>query len=517
MRIVNELGQSRTLASGGGQYEVSGAQPKTPPNVPPNALHVTLVLGLGPAPEELSALLGPKNSGSSVYYVECPEFISQMSTAWHQAIPQGWTKISPTKISPTDVRSLSPARVVIYRPAQSLFPSFWGPVLAGLHLSRICPQGPPAKVREVWLPTAPADLLRREISSAFTSLGLSPVELDREQAAPQTMERLRHVRPELFFSLNFHGLDGNGELYHLLRAANIPVAVWCVDNPFHLLSGLKSPFWKDVPLFVTDDWFIPRLRSMGARSVHHLPLAAWEEFAAPPLPATPRHDKVVFVGSSAFPDKNKFFSGLRLPQELTAQASALLEQGRVADADWPDYGWWLNNLPTETLWPGKAARLPGFGAEQSSQAWRAHCVLQAAARLPLRVHGDAGWLDILFGKAELAEPVDYYTELPAVYGQARGVLNMTSLLLPHGLTQRHFDVWMSGGMLLTDATPGLSIFPQELVREVCFSRPQEIPALLERIEAVAGKREEIIRQWQGVLVEGHTYRHRMERVLSCIV
>jgi hypothetical protein len=509
--LVNELGQKRTLPGGAGQYVVSGPEGGS-----------VVVLGLGPDPGELAELLrdlmADAPSGGRVLYLECPEFAGQMPAAWADSIPASWRALAPADMTGAEgVPDMSRARVVVYRPARSLFPSFWGPILAVLQLRRMGRAselpGPEPGVGEVWLPTDESELLHREMRSAFEQAGLAPVELDIHDASSQVARRLAHARPELFFSLNFHGLDPQGELYHLLRAAGVPVVVWCVDNPFHLLSGVKSPYWKNLHLFVTDDWFIPRLRSMGACNVHHLPLAAWTGLADG-LVSPASSDQVTFVGSSAFPDKRKFFSGLRLPRELTAQAASLLERGRCADRPWPDYGWWLENLPQASLWPGKASRLPGLGAEQCSQAWRVGCVRELGRRLPLRVYGDAGWQDIVPDLVDLRTPVDYYTELPGIYAASRANLNMTSLLLPHGLTQRHFDVWICGGLLLTDATPGLDVFPEELVREVCFSRPEEIPALLERIEAGAGLCGALIGQWRDELLRAHTYVHRMETVLA---
>ena len=77
----------------------------------------------------------------------------------------------------------------------------------------------------------------------------------------------------------------------------------------------------------------------------------------------------------------------------------------------------------------------------------------------LVVVGDKGWKHHLPpGPPEtpLLPPVDYYTTLPGLYRAASYTFNVTSLLLPGGLTQRHFDVWRAGGFLLptvrTDST-----------------------------------------------------------------
>ena len=44
--------------------------------------------------------------------------------------------------------------------------------------------------------------------------------------------------------------------------------------------------------------------------------------------------------------------------------------------------------------------------------------------------------------------------------------------MSEALTQRHFDVWAAGGFLLTDRTPGLDIFPRELVEPIVLRPPR---------------------------------------------
>ncbi|MDR0828045.1 MAG: glycosyltransferase [Desulfovibrio sp.] len=115
--------------------------------------------------------------------------------------------------------------------------------------------------------------------------------------------------------------------------------------------------------------------------------------------------------------------------------------------------------------------------------------------------------------ARLRPPVDYYARLPGIYAAADFNLCLTSLQLPRGLSQRHFDVWTAGGLALSDATPGLALFPPELTRPITFTQPKDIADLASRL----GKGEErrrLIRDWQACLYERHCYRHRIESILE---
>jgi len=110
--------------------------------------------------------------------------------------------------------------------------------------------------------------------------------------------------------------------------------------------------------------------------------------------------------------------------------------------------------------------------------------------------------------------VDYYIALPDLVARAACCLNCTSPLLPRGLTQRHFDTWAWGGTLLTDATPGLELFPPELTRPVTFRTPEEIAPLFRSLAGDATLRGELGAAWRELLRREHTYVHRMRRVLE---
>jgi hypothetical protein len=216
----------------------------------------------------------------------------------------------------------------------------------------------------------------------------------------------------------------------------------------------------------------------------------------------------------------------------------------------PDLTWWEKSLACVpgSFWPGKKARMPALCAEESNLAWRALC-LAAAARAGSRpglnpaaeeggppatgamrrdgrenerrsgagldIFGDPGWLPLLPPGARLFPPVDYYARLPGIYAKARYSLCLTSLQLPEGLNQRHFDVWMAGGLCLSDATPGLSLFPEELTRPIRFDAPGDIAGKTKELER-PGVRESLIASWREHLLERHTYIHRARTILERI-
>lgn len=366
-------------------------------------------------------------------------------------------------------------------------------------------------------------LVWREAVRALDRAGYTVVARDAERLFPRDLARIFALPPErsglpghpaLFFSINFHGLDTFGESFSVLRKKGVPVAVWCVDNPWNLLSGLRTDVWKDAHLFLTDPSFIPGLRAHGAKHTTFLPLAAdADTFARSKTPPALETAKAVFVGRSAFPDKERFFVGQKVPDDPMRTAQKAMGQGTR-----PDFSWWLHELGVEgaPLWPGSLARRAALGAEEASLAWKTAC-LQEAAPEGLSIYGDAGWRELFpqtgHDAPTIHPPVDYYTALRGIYASAPVSLNMTSFLLPHGLNQRHFDIWTAGGFCLMDECPGQALFPTELTTPVTFRKSGDIPKMINDFMQRPEERKRMTATWRDHILAEHTYDHRM-RVLT---
>ncbi|MDP3426080.1 MAG: DUF3880 domain-containing protein, partial [Humidesulfovibrio sp.] len=473
-------------------------------------------LGLGPEPERLPELFPEARSAR---FIECPELAAQLGqdakNGWRARIPAEFAEAKPDSIA---ALARSGARIVLYTPGPRLFPSFWGPLLAAAQAALFA-AAPAPRQRLAWLPGDQGGLLRIELREALEALGFT-VRLTGDADVAQLRALLAGGEcPELFLSVNFSGLDPLGEAHHLLKAAGARVAVWCVDAPLHLLSGLKSRFWTGLPLFATDAWAVDTLKAMGAAQACHLPLAARASDLESALGSAPRlpnpawadlAGRLVFAGRSAFPGKDGFFAGCTLPDGLWAQAQAMLGQGQR-----PGLDWWLERLGIHELWPGMEVRRAGFCAEETGRAWRALCLGRAHTDLGLlTVFGDAGWRGLLPKAADLRGVVDYYTALPGIAASAGACLNLTNPLLPRGLTQRHFDTWAWGGLLLSDATPGLDIFPAELRQEITFHAPRDLAPRFRALTGSPALAADLKRAWRAELSRAHTYGHRLAVVLE---
>lgn len=480
VKLKNELGISTSLPEGEQCFHWCGHGKDI------------LVLCPGPDPDLCRRLIPPD---ARTYVLMQPEFNRQMPPGWADRLPPAWIPVDPVCAA-----ALAPeARILHYGPATRIFPSLYLPLLAQ---TRPLPVRPDSN--EIWLPGESAALIIPELARAATILGLRPRLLPADLPPTKLIELLETGHPRLFLSINLRGLDPYGENQALLAKAGVPVALWCVDNPLHLLCGQKNRLWLRLPLYVTDSWFIEPLQSLGA-DPRHLPLATWLQFF-PPGPPCPRGRELLFVGRASFPDRDRFFAASRVPESLAKQAAVL--SGRTAH-----FGWWREQLPDIALWPGNDVRVLGLGAELASTRWRSDCLQALARRVGLNVVGDQTWAGLV-PQATHLPPVDYYHGLAQCYAASPFTLNLTSLLLPHGLTQRHFDVWACGGFLLTDNTPGLDIFPADLTRAVSFETPEQALSLLFDLEARPGHKEELRRAWQELIIRDHTYTRRLAHILE---
>ena len=528
IRIRDSLGRIRTLTEGPDSYERldEGASHSIS-----RCSRPVLLLGIGPHPAQLLPLvrrLQPEDS--SVFWLESPDFLDALHDAGATLeLPAGWRKIDPAQAAlllPGLIRETSPI-MFAYRQGRRLFPEFWGPLLAlclipdGFSPEHAAPAAPPS----VLLPGNASSLLHRELTQALEMEGLSPVHLPDSSVSPsgnhvdlkEFFARLKRQRPSLFLSVNLRGLDPEGRVFHLLRAMGIPVCIWFVDNPWQILSSLRLPWWKDALLLTTDATFLPELRACGAANAEFMPLAASSFFLDPEPAILPPGIRVLFVGRSSFPGKDAFFAAAPRHAEREAEARAMLRRGER-----PDYHWWKRRIEEEQgkhipSWPGHAAREAGRGTEELALNNRLMWLNEAASLgqngMPaLELVGDEGWKNRLDAPAHFSPPVDYYAMLPALYRAAPFTLDVTSLLLPGGLTQRHFDVWQAGGFLLTATGSGMDIFPPHLAAPITLRRPGDLVLSIKHLEHSPAYKTELRTAWQNEISRNHLYRHRIRAI-----
>ena len=497
IQVFTELQKKTTLLSGFSAFV--GEQKNS----------TTLFLGLGAKPEELPELF-PR--ALKYFYIECPETERQMSEDFLKKIPQHFTKISADSLD----NILAPDTDIInFKQNIQIAGSFWNPINNRIFKKKNTLE----KKQEIWILTNKTKLLGYEIAEGFSALGFSVRYIDPNEK--DSLENALHegFSPFVLISINFQGLDPYEKLSSLFMDLGTKVCVWFVDNPFLQLTSRKNMLWKNLYLFCTDESFIIPLKEHGAKFVHHLPLAASgvmlerDQTLTVKLPEN-IENSLCFVGRTAFPEKDTFFISTKLNDNFSTETRDMLAAG-----DKKDFFYWnkLFSASESELWRNADLRKIALHAEETGLLWRTLCLEQTLKNdIPLILVGDIAWKSILRKQPAFTfiEHIDYYTTLPHYYAHAKAQLNCTSPLLPMGLTQRNFDVFAAGGMLITDESKGLDIFPKELTKSITYSCPSDITRLWENIKNQ--NLDSFKTHWREYIKENHTYKKRMQDLLNFI-
>ena len=166
------------------------------------------------------------------------------------------------------------------------------------------------------------------------------------------------------------------------------------------------------------------------------------------------------------------------------------------------------SLNRQELTDFKAALLWG-----ATLKYRLACVRELAPLTPV-IYGDSGWRDLV-GKGFLLRPeVNYYDELPQVYGASAINFNATSLQMRAAVNQRIFDAPAAGGFVLTDFREQLAELFQVGEEVACYQEPGEIPELARFYLRQPRVREKMTAKARQRVLAEHTYRHRVGVMLD---
>ena len=240
-----------------------------------------------------------------------------------------------------------------------------------------------------------------------------------------------------------------------------------------------------------------------------LPLAS-HSLQAPyaDLPKIP----LFFVGNSSFANKTPTSADVNLSMILnkifTGPFKKFFEQKELPDF----HSIRQTLLSQEALWQNKNCRTISYAATKADLYLR-KLWLENLSPL-VHIMGDDAWQDILATKHTFYPPADYYKILPSYYKNSLFTLNLTSLLMPANLSQRHFDVWKHHGFLLSSPSEGMEIFPQDIQSVITVHNPQDCLKRLELLLTKPNLKTEIQKTMQNEIARKHQYTHRLQFILE---
>ncbi len=508
--IYDELGRKKTLLQGNFAYillDVNNLNSLYARSQ--NAFTCTkkqiLILGLGANLHDILPYLEKKEK---IFYLEHEAFSKQVS----YERPKNFTPLTKEQIFELcDEDFICQTDILLYKQNVQLFPSFWNSVLITLRNKLLLStySQPVSKEKYIYLSGGKNDLLHKELCQAIHDMGAVPVEIGGK-TLQEILELIDTKPPQLYLAINAQSLNGNGILYEQLKQKNIPLALWFVDNVWNILSGFSQSWWKECSLFLTDFSFARELQKEGAKRVFPLPLAS---HAIPAnyqnIPEIP----LLFVGNSSFANKNAYFSGCKLEHDFEQNLYRTIKKNLFERKSLPDFHTIHGQvLPNEPLWQNKQSRTIGYATTKADLYLR-KLWLENLSPL-IQIMGDNAWQDILSTPHTFYKPVDYYSTLPTYYKSSLFTLNLTSLLMPANLSQRHFDVWKHQGFLLSSPSKGMEIFPQDMQAMITVTNPQDCLNRLELLLTKPALKTEIQQAMQNEIAQKHKYTHRLQFMLK---
>lgn len=283
--------------------------------------------------------------------------------------------------------------------------------------------------------------------------------------AQQFMVQLHESKPDMVFSYDYFPL-----ISMICEMNSIPYAVWVYDCPQYMLLS-KTITNNCNNIFCFDFAYTEHLKKLGARKIHHFPLAADLEMYRQAKTTNNEMNyscDISFVGGLYNGKKNRL-----LTTKLSDYAEGYVEGLLCAQKEICGY-----NLVVDAL-SGEVAEEISDKCELILSDYYTSDVIHMATdainmKLSARDREDvlallAEYFDVsLYSNSELPDKlsknkqlickgtVDYWNEMPLVFHNSKINLNITSRTIESGVPQRVFDILACGGFCLTNYQPEMA-------------------------------------------------------------
>jgi spore maturation protein CgeB len=367
-----------------------------------------------------------------------------------------------------------------------------------------------------------------EVSRAFKQLGHEPqVTLfdkrrdNGEEVLQGILQQVAEFAPDLVFTINHLGFDREGLLMEALNRLRLPSVSWYVDSPNIILNLYGGPKSELSYIFVWDPTYVPEVKALGFTQVYTLPLGTDPGVFYPkPIADLSRwRARVAFVGNSMTQPLAKKLERLPSDPDFPALFQRLLnayqaQPHRRLDLLLEEQGLMQHPLIRQ-MTISERTDLEAGVIWAATLNYRLDCVKQLAPFQPT-IYGDSGWRELLGASFRLGPIVNYYDDLPAIFGATTINFNATSMQMKAAVNQRVFDVPAAGGFLLTDFKEQLAEVLEPGKESVCYHQPEEIPDLVRFYLDHPEARRQIIERGRARILAEHTYRHRLQEMLAVL-
>lgn len=358
----------------------------------------------------------------------------------------------------------------------------------------------------------------RELGHRVEVIGL---DLPNGRPLVEIIDRLKEFQPDVIFTINHIGLIP--EFLEVVNKLGIFIASWFIDDPFRYLK--PEIVIQNCIIFICDKIYIQRLRDFGFEKVCYLP-GATSPKVFKPIELTQVEKEmygcnISFVGNSiyhAYATYKKYYEWLADPeaQRIIEETLRLQRENHLLDIS--------DILEVAQRVHNRILSYPGLEhidsvkvcLEFAAMSLYRKEMIERVADLGLKLFGDDGWKRLLDGRVELQGEIDYRTEVPKLYNASKINLNITKTQLKTTINQRVFDVAACGGFILTDYRRDLGSFFEIDDEAIYYEDREDLRCKTQYYLEHEDEREKIAGNARRRVLKEHTFRHRMEEVLSIV-
>ncbi|MFH0881730.1 MAG: glycosyltransferase [bacterium] len=417
----------------------------------------------------------------------------------------------------------NPNAVTVEHPREKVvFPALFGSLAVRVALRSYRPDVKKSSPSKRILLLGSGGLMEKEMRRALEQGGVDVQLADPVARKPLTVEKglslIDRHSPDIILSTNLLGADPGGILPELCQQLGIGWGTWLLDDPRFLIGPAEAMgAGRDRVAFCWDRNGMDGWYELGFTRAEPLPLATDPDLFQPGDGDPDLKGRVVFVGSPRFASAEGFFA--RLDEDLKAipVAEELIEEvmrsrrppapQRVREV--------VASLGLEGHFELEAERrLAAWVVQRANQQWR-ESALRALAPLHPIVYG-AGWEGRLPDEIELRGLADYDRDLPRIYASDAVHISLTNLQMRAWPNQRLFDIPAAGGCVLTDRLEELDDLFGDAISSLTFETPQQLADLAASLVVNADARHEHATELRRVVLERHTVRHRVQRMLEVL-
>ena len=362
---------------------------------------------------------------------------------------------------------------------------------------------------------------------------------DEDEAFENRLESVLKHDPgyDFVFTVNYFGC-----ISEVCHRCGMKYVVWTCDNPLISMYH-RSVFYDCNYIFTFDKTNYLEFTQMGIEHIWYLPLAVdtkriddllsreqvqtkGQQTGLDQVPDAVRYgNEIAFIGSlyerntydklsDMLPPYLKGYFDATMQAQMSISGANIIEEMLTTDI--------LEQL--QEYFPLKktehsfsdiglifSTTVLGF---KIAAIQRRRALVALSARYPVSVYSNSNVADLI--RIKYRGGVDYWSEMPKVFHYSKINLNFTIPNIKSGLPLRMWDVLGAGGFLMTNYQAEIPYYFEEGKDLVCFDDEKDLVEKVGYYLNHEEERKEIALSGYCKVKEMHTYRKRLEQMLSII-